>query len=429
MQKLPKVALVSLRGVEGCGVTSWCRAFYHYFKKSGEVCDFYAPTDKVGRPDTSLDMTVKYFKEYSEVVDTINSNYDLVIIASVPSKKSKFASTYIDDFICKIKLKRVLINLDHHDMSFARNADFERAVMECDIVSPHSLLPASRGFIKWMERRKIKPQRLERLELMIEPSLYSGITNSDKYGRAKRIVSLGRAVLWKRNMLLFNIAKLLEEKRFALEILGFERSIAGYTQIKLYEDVLTPFSSDIIESMGLSYPKQFNKMSAFSKASDNDELLDFIDLMPYQPTDCIYCLGSVSHFRGLRRVSESAFATSLSSFEHMNLDYGNDLEYQGLEAMLLSVPIYHRHFLESCTLPETDIKLSSIDSFISLDDDNRSVKDGGYQVLNAEKFIDTIENCWSNSQLYERMRKQNIQIAEEYYSGNKLIPLFLSRLE
>lgn len=429
MHKLPKVALVSLRGLEGCGITTWCRAFLHYYKRHGELCNFYAVTDKVGRPDTASDMEVKFFTEYAEVLDTINSTYDLVIITGVPGKKSIHANTYVDGFISKIKIKTVLMCLDHHSLSLTRNADFKRAIEACDIACPHSTIPSRRGFFKWLEVNKVTPKRLEPAVVMIEPSLYSEFIHSNHAGRAKRIISFGRAVIWKRNLLLFNIAKLLEEKQYLLELLGFERSLAGYDQIELYKNILTPFSSDIIESMGFSYPKRLVRFSQYSNSSDNDRILDLIDSMPYQPTNCVYCLAAVSHLKGIKRISQSAFATSLTSFEHMGLDYGNDFEHQGLEAMLLSVPIYHRHFLESCTLPETDIKLSSIDSFLSIDDDNRSKQDGGYQVLNPEKFIDTIENCWSNSQLYERMRKQNIQIANEYYSGDKLIPLFLSRLE
>lgn len=431
---LPKIALVSLRGVEGCGISAWERQFYAYCQSAGEVCGLYALDDRVGRPDTSNDLDVKLFSsaEYEDILSHLNSTYDLVLIMGVPSIKSKHASTYVKEFLEKIVVRKVMVNHDHHFMSINRNADFKAALECCDVVCTHSLKDEYKsGFKRWVNRKNINVSKWAKLYTFIHAELYKNITNTTLEGRLKKVTTFGRAVLWKRHMVLLNIANKLAERNFIVELLGFERSIAGWSQINLYKDSLNIFSTDSISKLVPNYTffKEFYTMCPFQSAKHNGALLEFIEKdMPYQPSEYIYTMGSVEHFTGVRRLSKSAFAGHFRSFEHINLDYGNNQEYQGLEAMLLSVPIYHRHFLDTCTLPGTDIKLNTIPSFVSIDDDNRNIRLGGFQVINPDEFIDKLEAIWNNPKLYTQMRKDNVRIIQEYYSCEKLLPPFIEEL-
>ena len=325
-----------------------------------------------------------------------------------------------------------MVNHDHHYQSINRNADFAAALEVSDVVCSHSLDDGAKsGFKHWVNRKEINVSKWAKLYTFIHPPLYSNITNSCVSERKKKITNFGRAVLWKRNLLLFNIANKLIERGFIVEMLGFERSIAGWSQLDIYKDSLNVFGTKAISELvsDRCFLKDFEAMSTFQRTEHNNLLVGFIrEELPYQPHEYFYCIGSLDHYTGLKEISESAFAGHFRSFEHIKLDYGNNHEYQGLEAMLLSVPIFHRHFLETCTLPFTDTSLSSIDSFMSIDDDNRHIKDGGYQVLNPDEFIDKLEATWSNPKLYQKMRTQNIEIINDHYSCAKLIPKFLEEI-
>lgn len=430
----PKVALVSLRGVEGCGISAWERQFNAYYKQVGGVCDMYALNDRVGRPETSVDLDVKMFGslDFKDVLDKINSTYDLVMIMGVPSKKSKHAHTYVPNFLAKIKIRKVMVNHDHHYQSINRNADFKSALEISDVVCAHSLDPSAKsGFKNWAEKKDIKINRWGKLYTFIHPPLYKDLINTSHSTRKKRLTNFGRAVLWKRNLLLFNIANKLAKRGFIAQMLGFERSIAGWCQMELYIDELNIFGTKAISKLvsDRCFFKDFDTMSTFQRVEHNNLLVEFIrDELPYQPSEYFYSIGSLDHYIGLREIAESAFAGHFRSFEHTKLDYGNNHEYQGLEAMLLSVPIFHRHFLETCTLPFTDISLSSLDCFVSIDDDNRHMKHGGFQVLNPDEFIDKLEAIWSNPKLYQQMRSQNLEIIHDHYSCEKLVPKFLEEI-
>tara|TARA_R100000479_G_C6382846_1_gene201840 strand:- start:1041 stop:1661 length:621 start_codon:yes stop_codon:yes gene_type:complete len=201
-------------------------------------------------------------------------------------------------------------------------------------------------------------------------------------------------------------------------MIGFERSIAGYSQLKNYEGKLDWYVTDEFE-------KPVKAPSAFSNAQVNERFFDFVDDEGQDPSK-MYVFGSYDHKRGLRRICQSAFATHPRSFEHNGLDYGNNHEYQGLEAALLSVPIFHRHFLETVTLPDTDVPLSAIGSFISMDDDNNHLKNGGPNVLNPSDLVEKLDEIWNSR--YTQYRQESFSIINTYYASWVLIPKMLDRL-
>jgi hypothetical protein len=201
-------------------------------------------------------------------------------------------------------------------------------------------------------------------------------------------------------------------------MIGFERSIAGYSQLKNYEEKLNWYVTD-------GFDKPVKAPSAFSNAQINERFFDYVDDEGQDP-DKMYVFGSYDHKRGLKRICQSAFATHPRSFEYNGLDYGNNHEYQGLEAALLSIPIFHRHFLETVTLPGTDVPLSAIEAFISIDDDNNHLKNGGPNVLNPSDFVEKLDDIWNNK--YEQYRKESFSVINTHYSSWVLIPKMLDRL-
>lgn len=203
-------------------------------------------------------------------------------------------------------------------------------------------------------------------------------------------------------------------------MIGFERSIAGFCQLRNYDKILNWYVSE-------DFYKPMKGPSAFSSAPVNNKLFDFIDEEGQDPK-YMYVIGSYDHKRGLQRISQSAFATHPRSFEHNNLDYGNNFEYQGLEAALLAVPIFHRHFLDTVTLPNTTTSLSSTGVFISVDDDNRHLNDGGPRVLEPERFVERLDEIWNDESLYSSYRTNSIDLITTHYSSEVVVPKLLHNI-
>ena len=419
--KLPKTAILLLRGVEGCGVSSYARHYKAFYDDVKVKCDIFALNLSVGRPDTSKDIEINRFtfEESEELVNRVNNEHDLTLIFSVPAKNAKeeIKNNYVEKILSKIKSPKWMINHDHHYLSIGRNADFKNAIEACDGVLCHSLADTKCGFIRWMAKKGINT-RVEKLDTFFHVPLVSDLVTFDKTNRLKKVINASRAVAWKRSSLVLNLQKELAKKKFITEMIGFERSIAGYSQLKNYEGKLDWYLTDEFE-------KPVKAPSAFSNAQINNRFFDFVD-GEGQDHNKMYVFGSYDHKRGLRRISQSAFATHPRSFEHNGLDYGNNHEYQGLEAALLSVPIFHHHFLETVTLPGTDTPLSTIESFVSIDDDNAHLKQGGPNVLNIEKFVEDLDRIWKYD--YSRYRQESFSVINTYYSSEVLVPKMLDRI-
>lgn len=412
-----------LRGVEGCGVSTYARHFKAFFDYKGGACDIFALNLNIGRPDTSTDIDVKIFSlhESAEVVNKINQNYDLVFVFSVPAKNAPISvvNNYVEHILEPIKASKWMINHDHHFLSISRNADYVNAIEVCDGLLCHSLTETKSGFIKWLRKKNITKQA-QKMDVFFHIPFINHLIDLDKSNRKKRLINASRAVAWKRGSLVLNLHAPLAKRGFITEMIGFERSIAGYSQLKNYEGKLQWYTSE-------HFYKPVKGPSAFSSAKINNELFDFIDQEGQNP-DLMYVIGSYDYKRGLQRVSQSAFATHPRSFEHNDLDYGNNFEFQGLEAALLTIPIFHRHFLDTVMLPNSTTTLRQTGVFLSIDDDNRHLKSGGPQVLESERFADHLDEIWNDASEYYRMRKNSVDLIQAYYSSDVVVPKLLDSI-
>jgi hypothetical protein len=312
-----------------------------------------------------------------------------------------------------------MVNHDHHHLSISRNADYKNAIEACDGLLCHSLTKTKSGFIAWLQKHEIT-KTPKKMDVFFHVPFVEHLINLDKSNRHKRLINAARAVAWKRGSLVLNLHNELAKRGFVTEMIGFERSIAGYSQLKNYNDKLTWFTDE-------RFYKPVRTPSAFSSAKINNELFDFIDKHGQDP-NLMYVIGSYDYTRGLQRIASSAFATHPRSFEHNGLDYGNNFEYQGLEASLLAVPIFHKHFLETVTLPGSTTTLAETGVFLSIDDDNRHLTAGGPQVLEVEDFAQRLDEIWTDADAYYAMRRNSVDLIRSHYSSDVVVPRLLSSL-
>jgi hypothetical protein len=409
--------------VEGCGVSTYARHFRAFFEDNNGICDIYALNLNVGRPDTSKDIKLRVFdfSESEEVVDRINSDYDMVFVFSVPAKNvsDDIKNNYVERILGGITKPKWMVNHDHHHLSISRNADYKNAIEACDGLLCHSLTKTKSGFIAWLQKQNVS-KVAQKMDVFFHIPLIEKHISFSREGRQKRLINAARAVAWKRGSLVLNLHDELATKNFITEMIGFERSIAGYSQLKNYNGKLNWFTTN-------EFYKPVKSPSAFSSAKINSELFDFIDESGQDP-NLMYVIGSYDHTKGLQRIASSAFATHPRSFEHNNLDYGNNFEYQGLEAALLSVPIFHRHFLNTVTLPGTATTLADTGAFLAIDDDNRHLSLGGPQVTNKHELVESMDQIWSDDRTYSDRREKSVGLIRANYSSDVVVPRLLSLL-
>lgn len=421
---LPNIAILLLRGLEGCGVTNYCRHLKAYYDSVGAKCEIFVLQEKkIGRADTSTDMNVVNFsyEDREKVVSSVNSNFDLTLVFSVPAKSfsDKIKNGYVEEILGKIKSPKWLVNLDHHTLSFSRNANYKEAIEACDGVLCYSPNETKSGFIGWLRKNSVNTT-VKLIDNFFHIPFIEDKISLERGNRKKRIIYAGRAVAWKRGSLSLNLHKPAAKFGFISEMIGFERSIAGFTQLNNYENKLSWFTTD-------KFYKPIKGPSAFSSAPINNDLFKFLDQTGQDP-NLMYVMGSYDYKSGMKRVSESAFAIHPRSFEQNKLCYGNNFEFQGLEAALLSIPIFHRHFLDNVYLPETSTSLTDSGILLSIDDDNTHLKKGGPQVLEVEKFCENLNNIWSSEKRYKEMREASVDMVKTYYSSSVVVPKILDRL-
>lgn len=413
---LPKIAVLMLRGVEGCGVTTYVRQLKAYFDDQPDgLCDVYAPRVKIGRGGTSPDLRVNYFDQddLAGLVDKLNLDYDAAFIQSVPAikqdKKNWLRDLYITQVMDKLKIKKILLNLDHHDMSFSRNAFFPEAISLSDKVVCYSLKETPRGFIKYMKKAGVSPNLVQLYNFYHIPRI-SHLINTDRPA-TKKIIHAARAPYWKRASLLLNMGIRLGKAGYVCEIMGFERSRPAAHQLAVYAHM--PFHTE---------PEQSQPAMSMKPA----QLTEIFNALPPQsqnPSE-FYIWGPYEHDPGLKRISECAFAMHPRTFEHNVLCYGNNHEFQGLEAGLLSVPVFHRHFLETVGLPtDPSFKLKNFDFLLEIDDDNTrwEATTGGPQVTNFSSLLDKMETIWYTK--YSETRAQLIEFFTKYYASEAIVPM------
>lgn len=421
---LPKLAILLLRGLEGCGVTNYTRHLKAYYDSVGTPCEIFVLEEKkIGRADTSTDMAITRFSyaNRSAIVSRINKDFDVSMVFSVPAKSfsEEVRCGYVEEILDKIKIKKWLVNLDHHVLSFTRNALYKSAIEACDGALCYSLNQTKSGFMGWLTKNDVNTT-IQRIDNFFHIPFVSHLINLDRDPRQKRVIYAGRAVAWKRGSLLLNLHKPLAKRGFVSEMIGFERSIAGFSQFSNYEGKLDWFTTTEFE-------KPVKGPSAFSSSPINTRLFEFIDSAPQDP-GLMYVMGSYDYKVGMKRVANSGFAIHPRSFEQNKLCYGNNFEFQGLEAVLLSASIFHRHFLDNVTLPGTTTKLSSTGVFFEVDDDNRHLRQGGPQVLEPEKFVDELDSMWTNPKAYRKRREESVELVKRYYASDVVVPKLMETL-
>lgn len=422
---LPKVAILMLRGLEGCGVTNYARHMQAFFHQEDSVCDIFAlmkiTKSHIGRPDTSKDIDFISFiyEERAEIVDRLNE-YDLVLLFSVPPKSAYEAvQTYVEDILEQISKPLIFINHDHHLISFSRNMRYKDAIEACDKVLCHSLQDTSKGFVTWVKKHDVKA-KLEKLPIFYHVPLLEDYITFTKDGREKTAIQPGRYSSWKRTTLYLDLHQYLRKKDFYTVAIGLERSPGMAEKFEFYKDLGWDFWTGELPD-----GTKFKRPSDGALARKNKKLLDWL-AQGNKDVSKFYSIGPYGYYDGMETIKSSAFAFHCRSFERSDLDYGNNPEFQTLECALLSIPVIHRHFAETVTLPDTDIRLIDRDEFLIIDDGGLKPV-SGQECINGDELVEKMDSIWNDSELYEKQRQAAVDLVHDHYSTDIIIPKLIQK--
>jgi hypothetical protein len=184
----------------------------------------------------------------------------------------------------------------------------------------------------------------------------------------------------------------------------------------VYEFATTPVLAD---------GRQFTRPSRYPQAKYDEGGIRYWMNEGYDP-DKIYCVGPYYYNTGMDILGKAAFAVHPRTFGgRIGLDHGNNMEYQTLEACLLSAPVIHRHFGETAIIPDTDITLASTGIFPMVDDDYKDVKPISQKLTNGEEVVSQMVSIWDNS--YEETRRASVQLIRDHYSSDVMVPKMIER--
>ena len=78
-----KVAVVLMKGFDGCGVSRFAIEMQKELRRTGHVCDIYSASKKYERTKAHNDKDVVFYKNFTDVDF---SGYDVVVLNSYPKE-------------------------------------------------------------------------------------------------------------------------------------------------------------------------------------------------------------------------------------------------------------------------------------------------------------------------------------------------------
>lgn len=328
---MTKIAIILGRGTEGCGVT---QCAIQMQKVTG--ADIFSAYDKKWGRAKGLEITEKQFMmgtEWESIADTINANYDLAVVYSVPSKSHpQDCQDNFIPFLQRLNVRKAFINVDHKAASIARNANLKEVCENVDVIMTHSL---ENDFSKFMQKNKIQTP-LTKMQLGFD---YDG--HRAKYWRwigdqQHNVVRwIGRTAMWKGPSLMIDFHQdALMDNGFITILEGLEASIQY--PLVLYRDNKAEKPTDRRKVENYFRPeKQFNEVKFTPDLYGKEFTGKGAYLYPQYIND-----------EAMVRMSRSAFGSDLY---HLKAEtYGNNIENCHAEIIASgAVPLFHKHFCDN----------------------------------------------------------------------------------
>jgi hypothetical protein len=398
-----KVAILLLRGNEGCGVCRYALEEQKWYLNNGIQCDVYASLDKKwGRRKSQQNNFIEF--ENSEIVklkNKLNSEYDIVYYQSLPSKSHSetYQKLSYEHLVCGVtKPLKLSHQNDHKLQSLSRNSMIWETMAEMDGAFTHSLLSP---FAKKM--KEMNPQ-----VPLIKMGLGFDFDELKPYwkpitSQVKRISYFGRFAGFKDPLRIINMQPLLEKHGIIGEMKGIERSIG---------------------SLDLFYTDLKDRKNSYRK-----NIVEVKKEAVLQTPDKVWIYGPYNRLEGIEDLSRSMFGA-----DFYNLDseaYGDNMEFAMCEIIATGVvPVFDKHWADNCMhlsgVPFKDIKDFAIYSDRSdlegmVEQMSELSIDNTAREKRRLKCLEWAKSHCDNNIVYKKMHENAINVSKRTVKENNVV--------
>lgn len=314
-----RIASVSGKGADGCGVQKTTKELQTWGDKNNVKVDYYAYDKKFGRAD-GHDMLINIFnmKNIKELAEKINNEYDIVLFMNYPSNKHDhdYSRAFYFDLFEKIqKPIKVFMEHDIHKGQVDKTPYLVPMLYNADVVTHFDIDTWFSTTIDSLGIKKIN-DRLFKYTLWMNFDELDKVRQKYLNKKKKGLVSVTRWSSLKNVRRSIDIMDELQKKKpdWDCKVYGIERSIGAKFDIIDYDKTI------YVNPNG-------NK--------DNEE----------NGSVCVH--GPVIQKEGIEIVGSHMFASSFFSLPKNPENYGNRAEYTQIEIVAAgTIPVFDKHWAQ-----------------------------------------------------------------------------------
>ena len=299
-----RVAIVLMKGVDGCGVTRFAIEHQKELRKTGHVCDIFAFKNNYTRSKAHSDLNVNYYSNFTEIDF---SNYDILLLNSYPKE---FDESSFNNFK-SLKLKKVAVMHEILRQNVSRIPNIWDWIGVCDLVTSFSNeMDFTQDLFEHYPNKHYFSYKMALSDEEID-LLY----NSSFINKKDRLIYFGRWTTMKDPSRLFLYKKL--DPLYDFSMIGIERSIGA--KFDILDNELCEYcrvSGALLDSKDVydNYKKDVNMVQVFPPTL-RDVALDIL--------------------------KESKYGASFYHLKNNKINnIGNRMEYTQIEISSVCLPVF-----------------------------------------------------------------------------------------
>lgn len=375
-----KVAIVLMKGFDGCGVSRFAIEHQKYLRSNSKICDIYAFADNTYcREKAHKDKEVIFYKKFTDVDF---SNYDILVLNSYPKDFSE------EDFNYYKSLKCIKVAMMHEILraNVSRIKNVWDWIFASDLVSSFS---DTMDFVKDLKDKGFDMNRYFSFKMAVNDEdmekLYNGSLNADK---KNRLIYFGRWTSMKDPSRLYSYKTLDIGNSLDYSMIGIERSIGAFYDI---------FKNDLCDAPKLSFLENIND---FESAN-----IDKNKVGVFPP---------VNRDTALQILNNSMFGCSFYRLKDNKINnLGNRMEFTQIEISCVCLPVFDISWGKNTFDSVTGKSFYELDSNAVYSDSN-----------NLNKSLEEMEMLINNKDIYNIRRKNIYDLVKRNYGSKSNIDYF-----
>lgn len=376
-----KVAIVLMKGFDGCGVSRFAIEHQKFLRKTGHICDVYSYSlNNYIRVKSHND---KDIIEYEDFKSIDFSKYDVFILNSYEKDFKPEDLEYYKLLPC-IKVAMMHEILRQNVSRISNVWDWLKA---SDVISSFS---TEMDFVEDLSKKIENPNYLSFRMAMSDQDmdkLYNESLNEEKINS---LVYYGRWTTMKNPSRLFDLKKL--DSSLNLSMIGIERSIGAFYDI---------FKNPMCDAVKLTFVD--NAKQYYEAETDSTK----VSVFPPINRDAAFEI-----------LSKSLYGCSFYRLKEAKANnLGNRMEYTQIEMSCVCLPIFDLDWGKRTYDVETG------KTFYELGD-NAIYSD----INNLQETINEMNYLTNNPDEYKRRRANLFNLVKRNYGSDKNIPYFYNRI-